>query len=111
MTNDRTNDAARHSGLSFGLGILAGAAIGVGLGLLFAPKSGAALRREISRRARDIQDDATTQYERATEAAGDLADRGRDVAQRARTAVNTGIREARRYANDLADTAASRLEG
>jgi gas vesicle protein len=104
MADDR-NTTAPASGVAFGLGLVAGAAIGVGLGLLFAPKSGAALRRDLARRARDLQDDASEQYERVTEAAGELADRGRDVAQRAKTAVATGIREARRYAVDVADAA------
>ena len=111
MANDRDTTTGTASGLSFGLGLLAGAAIGVGLGLLFAPRTGAALRRDIARRARHLQDEAAGGYERVAEAAGDLADRGRDAAQRARTAVATGIREARRYANDVADTAASRFDG
>lgn len=104
MADDR-NTTAPASGVAFGLGLVAGAAIGVGLGLLFAPKSGASLRRDLARRARDVQDDASEQYERVTEAANELADRGRDVAQRAKTAVATGIREARRYAVDVADAA------
>ena len=110
MTDDRNTTAGRASGLSFGLGLVAGAAIGVGLGFLFAPKSGAALRRDIARRAREIQDDAADQYDRASDAAHDLAGRGREAARHARTAVATGIREARRYANDIADTAADTLD-
>lgn len=85
------------SGVAFALGLLAGAAIGVGLGLLLAPKEGAALRRDIARRARDLREETSEQVDRMTEVADDLAARGRDVAQRARTAVATGIREARRY--------------
>lgn len=109
MANDH-NDGAGRSSVAFGVGLLAGAVIGVGLGLLFAPKEGAALRRDIARRARDLRDEADEQYGRVAEAAGDLAGRGRDVAQRARTAVATGIREARRYANDAADAAADALD-
>ena len=104
MADDRYSTASG-SGVAFGLGLVAGAAIGVGLGLLFAPRSGAALRRGLTRRARELQDDASEQYERVTEAANALADRGRDVADRAKTAVATGIREARRYAADVADAA------
>jgi gas vesicle protein len=102
MTTDRYTIGPA-AGFAFGLGLVAGAAIGAGLGLLFAPRSGAALRRGIGRRARALQDDASEQYERVTEAANDLADRGRDAAQRAKTAVATGLREARRYAADAAD--------
>ena len=105
MTNNN-DGGARGSGQAFGFGLVAGAIIGVGLGLLFAPKSGASLRRDIARRTRDVRDDANEQYDRAAEAAHDLAERGHEVAQRARTAVATGIREARRYANDVANAAA-----
>ena len=104
MGDDR-NTSATATGFAFGLGLVAGAAIGVGLGLLFAPKSGAALRRDIAQRARDLQEEAGAQYERASEAATELADRGRDIAARAKSAVATGIREARRYKADAADAA------
>jgi len=94
-------------GVAFGLGLLAGAAIGIGLGLLFAPKEGTALRRDLAKRARDLRDEAGERLEHVTEAADGLVDRGRDVAQRARSAVETGMREARRYgagaAADFAD--------
>jgi gas vesicle protein len=91
------------SGAAFVLGLLAGTAIGVGLGLLFAPKEGADLRRDIAKRARDLRDDAGEQIDRVTEAADDLVERGRDVAQHARSAVSSGIREARRHGTDVAD--------
>ena len=71
----------RGIGVGFGLGLLAGAAIGIGLGLLFAPKDGASLRRDLARRARELQDEAKEQVERARGAADDLAARGRDVAE------------------------------
>ena len=103
--NHDLNTGTGTSGAAFALGLLAGAAIGVGLGLLFAPKEGAALRRDIAKRARDLRDDAGQQIERVTEAADDLVERGRDVAQRARSAVSTGIREARRYGAGAADVA------
>ena len=51
------------SGVAFGLGLLAGAAIGIGIGLLFAPKEGTALRRDIARRARDLRDEAGERLE------------------------------------------------
>jgi gas vesicle protein len=102
MADDRSTTTPG-SGVAFGLGLVAGAALGVGLGLLFAPRSGASLRRDLVRRARDLKDDASEHYERVTETASDLADRGRSVAQRAKTAVATGIREARRSTSDVAE--------
>jgi gas vesicle protein len=104
---DHSSSSTGPSGLAFGLGLLTGAALGVGLGLLFAPREGAALRRDIGRRAHDLRDQAGERLDHATEAADELLDRGRDLAQRARTAVATGIREARRHgagvAADIAD--------
>jgi gas vesicle protein len=91
------------SGIAFGVGLLAGVVIGAGLGMLLAPKDGAALRRDIARRARDLQDDAAERLERATGVVDDLTAKGRDVAQRARTAVATGVREARRHASTIGD--------
>ena len=62
----------RGIGVGLGIGLLAGAAIGIGLGLLFAPKEGAALRRDIARRARELQDEAIDQ-QMALAAEGHLA--------------------------------------
>jgi gas vesicle protein len=104
---DDQYSSAGAPGLAFALGVLSGAAIGVALGMLFAPKEGAALRQDIARRARDLRDDAGERLNHVTEAAEDLVERGRDVTDRARTAVSAGIREARRYgagvAADLGD--------
>ena len=97
------NTGTGASGVAFALGLLAGAAIGVGLGMLFAPKEGAELRRDLAKRAHDLREDAGERIERITEATDDLVGRGRDVAKRARTAVATGIREARRYGGGVAD--------
>jgi gas vesicle protein len=88
-------------GVGFGLGVLAGAAIGVAIGLLVAPKEGSRLRRDLARKAGHLRDDAIDQFERAADAAADAAAeaaaRGKDVAERARTAVKDGLREVRRY--------------
>jgi gas vesicle protein len=76
-----------NAGAAFTLGLMTGALLGVGLGLLFAPKDGAATRRDLARRARELQDEAAGWYEQAADAAHDLAEQGRDAAQRARTAA------------------------
>lgn len=61
-------------GMGMGTGIMiaavAGAAVGAGVALLFAPCSGADARRWVSRRSRDLADRATTAV---TAAADDLA--------------------------------------
>ena len=71
----------------FVLGLLAGAAIGAGLGLLFAPKSGSDLRRHISEQAGDLANTASEGYKRAAGAVGEWADKGRELIGKAREVV------------------------
>ena len=51
---------------SFVIGLLAGTVLGAGLGLLFAPKSGAELRQRASEDAEDLARVATERIRRAT---------------------------------------------
>ena len=51
----------RNSGIV--LGILAGAAIGSLLGVLFAPEKGVETRRKLRRKAEDLRDEALDHYE------------------------------------------------
>lgn len=83
MIHDNGEVAAR----SFGSGLLWGAALGAALALLVAPKSGAALRGDVSasanrlgRRAKKEYDKAKSTYDRASEAVGDVSGRVRDLA-------------------------------
>ena len=55
----------------FVLGLLAGAVVGAGLGMLFAPKSGSDLRRDISEQAGNLANTASEGYKRATNAASE----------------------------------------
>jgi gas vesicle protein len=91
MAFERDYDRSANAGLAFGLGMVAGAMIGVGLGLLFAPKDGAALRRDLAKRARELQEDAAGWYEEAASAASDLAEKGKEAAQRARTSMSDRV--------------------
>src|SRR5579884_2007649 len=92
-------------GGSFVMGLLTGTVLGAGLGMLFAPKAGSELRGQLSDQANTIANSASEQYRRATEAAGDWADRGRDMYDKARDAVSRGADEAQRYVRDAASTA------
>jgi gas vesicle protein len=67
---------------------LLGAAIGAGLALLFAPKSGAETRADIKRRARRAKDSATR-------VAGDVTERVTDTFQEARRKVEEQLESAR----------------
>lgn len=45
------------------LGVLAGAAVGATLGLLFAPKKGSVTRRQITRKSEDLWEDVKDKFE------------------------------------------------
>ncbi|MDO4763256.1 MAG: YtxH domain-containing protein [Flavobacteriaceae bacterium] len=57
----------RNSGIV--LGLLAGAAIGSLLGILFAPDKGCETRKRVGRKAEDLRDDALDYYETLSEKA------------------------------------------
>ena len=75
-------------GGSFVMGLLTGTVLGAGLGMLFAPKSGSELRNQLSEQAGNLANTASEGYRRATEAAGDWADRGREVYDKARDSLS-----------------------
>jgi gas vesicle protein len=109
--NDRYDNEGGGGG-SFVMGLLTGTVLGAGLGMLFAPKSGSDLRNQLSEQAGNLRDTASEGYRRATEAAGDwaekgrdLADKGRDLADKARDAVSRGADEAQRYAREVTGAA------
>jgi gas vesicle protein len=68
------------SGTAFFTGLVAGAVIGGGLGLLFAPRKGAELREQVA-------DSAASVGKTVSRTVDELTDRGRDVYARARDVV------------------------
>lgn len=85
---------------SFMMGMLTGAVLGAGLGLLFAPKTGSETRQMLSDQANNLSRTASKQYEQATEAASTLVDKGRDLYGKAKEAVSRGADEARGYVRE-----------
>jgi gas vesicle protein len=92
MNRDSTRTAERMThgenpqnghGNSFLIGVLAGAAVGVGLGLLFAPRAGSELRRQVGGLSTSLRTDASRRYrqarERVDEAVAELTDSGQEV--------------------------------
>jgi gas vesicle protein len=59
------------------IGLIAGAAIGAGLGLLFAPQAGKKTRKEIMDRAEDFTDDVKERVEKFSDIVGDKTDKYR----------------------------------
>jgi gas vesicle protein len=124
ITNRQADGSSAASGGAFLLGMLTGTVIGAGLGMLFAPKSGAELREQLSdqataaagsasegyRRAteaasesyRRATDAASEGYRRASDAAAQWADRGKDMYDQAKDSVAQGVNEAKKYAEETA---------
>src|SRR5215831_7511660 len=97
---DRFDNESGGSGGAFVMGLLTGTVLGAGLGMLFAPKSGSELRNQISEQAGNLGNAASEKYRRATEVAGEWADRGRDMYGKAVDAASRGVDEAQRYVRE-----------
>lgn len=65
-----------NGGGSFLMGMLCGAAVGAALGLLLAPKPGAALRTDLMKGADDLSKRAKKMYDGASGTISTLADQG-----------------------------------
>jgi gas vesicle protein len=102
-------------GSSFVMGLLTGTVLGAGLGMLFAPKSGAELRNQLSEQAGNIANQASEGYRRASQTAGEWVEKGgewvekgremgREAYDRTREAVSRGTDEAQRYVRESTTT-------
>ena len=91
-----------HEGGGFMMGLLTGAVIGAGLGMLLAPKAGSEIRGQVADQARNFGTKASEQYRRASETASEWAERGKDVVNQAREGFNRGAEEARDFAGTTA---------
>lgn len=104
--NDDRFDNEGGSG-GFVMGLLTGAVLGAGIGMLLAPKAGAELRGQLGEQARNFGNRASEQYKKASESASGWADRGREFVGKARDAVSRGAEEARGYASATTGTSYS----
>ena len=95
--SDESNDYGSSTGAFF-TGLFAGAVIGAGLGLWFAPKAGPEMREQLAGTARDVSN-------RVSKTVNDLADRGREVFDRAREVMNTTGDQINQVASDVASPA------
>jgi len=78
-------------GGSFLMGLLAGTVLGAGLGMLFAPKAGSEVRKQLSEQANRLRSTANETYNQASEKisqasekVSQIVDRGREAYDRAR---------------------------
>jgi len=91
----RREDGNGNTVIGFGIGLVAGAVFGVGVGLLLATEEGRAWRRDMAIRASRLKDTSANEVDAVV---GEWASRGKEVAQRWRTAATVGLREARKHA-------------
>jgi len=75
------HDIDVHGG-GFGTGFLCGATLGAVFGLMFAPRAGAELRRQIADSTVQFRRQAVDTYGQATKAVTDFASRGRAAVRR-----------------------------
>jgi gas vesicle protein len=94
-------------GGGFMMGLLTGTVLGAGLGMLLAPKAGSELRGALGEQARNLGSKASEGYRRATDSAGDWAEKGREFVDKARDAVSRGVDEARSYSGGTTGTTGS----
>ena len=99
MADYNQYDMEGGGGGGFIMGLLAGTVLGAGLGILLAPKAGSDLRGQLGEQARTFGNRASEQYKRASETASGWAERGKDMVNQARTAVQQGAEEARGYSS------------
>ena len=90
MGDSHDHDHHEAGGAGFLIGLLTGAILGVGLGMLLAPKAGSDLRREFGEQAKTIGTKASARYQRAAETATSLAERGGETVTQARETVTRG---------------------
>lgn len=85
------------------IGVLAGAALGVGVGLLVAPRKGSELRNQVRVQATHIADSASAGYYRAKDTTGHYAHRGHDVYCACRDKVAHAAHQSLRYVREVSD--------
>ena len=93
-------------GGGFLLGLLTGAFVGAALGVLFAPKPGAELRKGIADQAQNAAHTATEGYQKASATASEWVDKSRSAYEKARVAVVQGAGEVQRFVSETRGEAA-----
>jgi gas vesicle protein len=109
MANARyRGDGEGNGGGHFVLGLLAGTVLGAGVAMLFAPKPGREFRRDLGEQADKFAADASNRYRKASDgaaqwarkasaAAEEVTERGKELYNNVRDAVAKGADEAQRY--------------
>jgi gas vesicle protein len=107
--HDRFDTDRGGSGAGFVMGLLTGTVLGAGLGMLFAPRAGSELRSQLTDQAGNVANQASEGLRRATANAGEWADGGRDLYDKAKDAVSRGVDDAQRSVRDAAASVSGSL--
>jgi gas vesicle protein len=105
MTEDFDREETYGSAMAFFTGLVAGAMIGAGLGMLYAPRRGSELRRQMADSATKVSQGVSKTVDEWTEQGRAVYDRVRDVANRAGNIVERMTGEAVKAADSAANTA------
>lgn len=89
-------DEDDHRGHPLAVGLITGAAIGVGVGMLCAPRKGSELRHQVA-------DTASKGYHRAKDTAGHYAHRGHDAYVVCKDKIAHGAQATGRYVREVSD--------
>jgi gas vesicle protein len=92
------------SGGSFMLGVLAGAFVGAGLALLFAPKTGTEMRAQLGEQYRGLADRVGEQTQNLRTTAGQWRDQGRERMQQLSSRLSDRTSPASEYPGTSAAT-------
>jgi hypothetical protein len=71
--------------------------------MLFAPKAGSELRRDLSEQTGRLRSTANDAYTQASEKVSQIVDRGRDAYERARTGTGTSAKPGSDYSSGTSD--------
>jgi gas vesicle protein len=100
MNYDEERSDSSSSGMAFVTGLMAGAVIGAGVGLLFAPRKGSEMREQVSDAASNFGKAVSKTADDVVQRGRTFYDRARDVASRTAadvqsniTGQNTGVNE------------------
>ena len=99
---NQMNQQRQERDYGFGMGLMAGTVVGVGLLLWLAPRAAAELRQRVSTSAKRLRDEASDQYDRASDrvekAVGEVTRKAESLQNTAADSVAHGAREVERVA-------------
>jgi len=104
MSEQSFQDESYDSGMAFFTGFIAGAIVGAGMGILFAPRRGSELRQQVADSATKVSQNVTKTVDDLSEQGRAAYDRVRDVANRAGTAVERMTGEAVKAADAVVNS-------